>query len=182
VPDTSTPADYAARIAGILQELGIAPEVIASRGLPLQFEPAELVEVGISSNGRPFQLTSVTGAAWRAMHTAAARDGVPMALVSAYRSVERQREIVQTRLARGQSIATIMSSVAPPGYSEHHTGCAIDIGTSEEDALEEVFETTPAFAWLRLNAGEHGFVMSYPRDNAQGFVYEPWHWCFQGQP
>jgi len=180
VPEATTPADYAARIAGILQALGIASDVIAQRGLQLQREPAELADVGVSSSGRPFQLTPATCAAWRTMHAAAAGDGVTMALVSAYRSVERQREIVQTKLARGDSIADILRFVAPPGYSEHHTGRAIDVGTSEEDALEEVFETTPAFTWLRAHAGEYGFVMSYPKDNAQGFAYEPWHWCYQG--
>ena len=180
MPEAQPPADFAARIAGILAELGIAEEVIAQRGLQLQVEPAELVGVSASADDRPFQLTLATCAAWRAMQTAAMRDSVTMALVSAYRSVERQREIVQTKLARGDSIADILTFVAPPGYSEHHTGRAIDIGTSEEDALEEVFETTPAFAWLRVHAGEYGFVMSYPRDNVQGFVYEPWHWCFRG--
>lgn len=87
------------------------------------------------------------------MQAAAARDGVTMSLVSAYRSVERQREIIETKLARGDSITDILKFVAPPGYSEHHTGRAIDIGTSEDDTLEEVFETTPAFAWLRVRAG-----------------------------
>lgn len=180
MPEAQAAFDFASRIAGILQALGIPSEVIASRGLKLQVEPAELVEVGVSSNGRLFQLTEATSEAWHAMHAAAAHDGVTMALVSAYRSVERQREIVAAKLARGDSIDDILSYVAPPGYSEHHTGRAIDIGTSEEDALEEVFETTPAFAWLKAHAREHGFVMSYPRDNAQGFVYEPWHWCYQG--
>ena len=180
MPEAQTPADYAARIAGILQALGIASDVIAERGLQLQVEPAELVDVGVSSSGRLFQLTTATCAAWRAMHAAATGDGVTMALVSAYRSVERQREIVVAKFARGDSIADILTFVAPPGYSEHHTGRAIDIGTSEEDALEEVFETTPAFAWLRVHAGDYGFVMSYPKDNAQGFVYEPWHWCYRG--
>ena len=83
-----------------------------------------------------------------------AQDGVPMALVSAYRSVARQQEIIEAKLARGDSIASILVSVAPPGYSEHHTGRAVDIGTSEEDALEEEFETTPAFRWLQTHAGE----------------------------
>ncbi len=180
VPEAATPADFAARIAGILQELSIAPEVIAQRGLQLQVEPAELVDVSVSTDGYIFQLTPAARNAWRAMQAAAVRDGVTMALVSAYRSVERQREIVTTKLARGDSIAEILTFVAPPGYSEHHTGRAIDIGTSEEDALEEVFETTPAFTWLQVHAVEYGFVMSYPRDNAQGFVYEPWHWCYRG--
>lgn len=180
MPDTRAPVGYAARIAGILNALGISPDAIAARGLVLQVEPAELVDVGVSATGRPFQLTPAARDAWRAMQTAAERDGVAMALVSSYRSVDRQREIIEAKLARGNRITDILQFVAPPGYSEHHTGRAIDIGTSEDDALEEVFETTPAFAWLRVHAGDFGFVMSYPKDNAQGFVYEPWHWCHHG--
>ena len=67
---------------------------------------------------------------------------------------------------------------AAPGFSEHHSGLALDIGTQDEPPAEESFERTAAFAWLRDHAGEHGFVMSYPRDNPHGIVYEPWHWRF----
>ena len=52
--------------------------------------------------------------------------------------------------------------------------------TIDEPAAEESFEKTRAFPWLRDNAGAHGFVMSYPRDNRHGIVYEPWHWCWRG--
>ncbi|MNW15580.1 D-alanyl-D-alanine carboxypeptidase [compost metagenome] len=45
--------------------------------------------------------------------------------------------------------------------------------------LEEVFEQTPAFAWLQANADRFGFVLSFPRGNACGYLYEPWHWCYQ---
>ena len=57
-------------------------------------------------------------------------------------------------------------------------GTALDIGTPDEPPAEESFERTPAFAWLQANAGGYGFVMSYPRDNPHGIVYEPWHWRF----
>ena len=158
--------------------LGIAPELIAQRGLQLQYEPVTLVVAGTSNTGTSWELTAAACNAWQTMQRAATQDGVAMALVSAYRSVTRQREIIEAKLARGDSISCILASVAPPGYSEHHTGRAVDIGTSEEDALDEVFETTPAFAWLQTHAGEYGFVLSYPRSNRQGFVYEPWHWCW----
>ena len=58
------------------------------------------------------------------------------------------------------------------------SGRALDIGTPDEPPAEESFERTTAFAWLRDNAGAYGFVMSYPRDNPHGIVYEPWHWYF----
>ena len=68
---------------------------------------------------------------------------------------------------------------AAPGFSEHHTGRAVDIGTQDCEVLEEVFEKTSEFKWLQENAECFGFSMSYPRDNTAGFAYEPWHWCFK---
>ena len=180
MPDPISALDFEARIAGILTALGIPPELISQRGLQLQYEPTTLVVASVTNAGDAWELTPAACSAWRKMHSASAQDGVPMALVSAYRSVARQQEIIEAKLARGDSISSILASVAPPGYSEHHTGRAVDIGTSEEDALEEIFETTPAFAWLQTHAAEYGFVLTYPRNNRQGFVYEPWHWCWYG--
>ena len=116
------------------------------------------------------------------MQAAASSEGVPLALVSAFRSVDVQCSIIRKKRDSGMPIGEILQSVAPPGYSEHHTGRAIDIGTTEEDALEEVFETTLSFSWLRANAHRFGFVMSYPPGNAEGYVYEPWHWCLTADP
>lgn len=113
------------------------------------------------------------------MQARALADQIPLALVSAFRSVARQREIIVEKRAAGLGIEQILESVAPPGYSEHHTGRAIDIATSEADALDEVFETTPSFRWLEQHAASFGFTLSYPRNNPSGFVYEPWHWCYK---
>ena len=66
---------------------------------------------------------------------------------------------------------------AAPGYSQHHTGCAVDIATPGSRPLTEEFEESEAFAWLGNRAAEFGFSMTYPRDNPQGFIYEPWHWA-----
>ena len=76
-------------------------------------------------------------------------------------------------------MAEILQVNAAPGYSEHHGGEALDIGTPGEPPAEESFETTPAFAWLSQHAARHGFSLSYPRDNPHGIVYEPWHWRFR---
>ncbi len=47
-------------------------------------------------------------------------------------------------------------------------------------ALEEEFETTPAYRWLCDNAGRSGFRQSFPRNNIHGIAYEPWHWYHEG--
>ncbi len=68
--------------------------------------------------------------------------------------------------------------LAPPGFSEHHTGNAIDIGTYRIENLQEEFESTKAFNSLKENAHLFNFYMSYPKYNQYGFIYEPWHWCY----
>jgi D-alanyl-D-alanine carboxypeptidase len=71
---------------------------------------------------------------------------------------------------------------APPGYSEHHTGYAIDIGDAAAPAtnLSPKFEQTKAFKWLNANAARFSFEMSFPKNNPQGVSYEPWHWRYVG--
>jgi D-alanyl-D-alanine carboxypeptidase len=80
------------------------------------------------------------------------------------------------------SVESILCASAPPGYSEHHSGRAVDVTTEgeQERTLEEEFEQTAAFAWLSSNAGRFGYFLSFPRNNRFGYVYEPWHWCFAG--
>ena len=113
------------------------------------------------------------------MRAAAACEGVGLEAISGYRSHAYQLGIFRRKLARGLALEAILEVNAAPGYSEHHSGHALDIGAPGEPPAEESFETTPAFAWLRARAADFGFSMSYPRDNPHGIVYEPWHWCWQ---
>ncbi|GGC61064.1 M15 family metallopeptidase [Undibacterium terreum] len=162
-----------------LAQLGIGQALLDARGFIAQEEASDLQVAEIGEDGREFLLTPATTTAWHSMKIAAQQDGIVLLLVSAYRSVQRQIEIVQAKLDAGQQIADILTIVAPPGYSEHHTGRAIDIGSDEDTPeLEVEFETTAAFAWLTQHANAFGFSMSYPKGNSSGYQYEPWHWCF----
>src|SRR5688572_8751716 len=156
--------DYLARLQCILDELGVPQGLCAGRALPVQEEARELELVEVGENGREYLLVPSAAAAWRALRAAAEADGVQLKIVSAFRSVDRQAEIVREKLARGLTLAAIFSASAPPGYSEHHTGRAVDVGTPEAQPLEEDFEGTQAFRWLEANAGRFGFILSYPRD------------------
>ncbi len=166
-------------LAQSLHVLGITPAMLQVRGLQACAEATQLTVAEIGADGREFLLEPGAASAWQAMKTAAARDGVVMVLVSAFRSMGRQTEILRDKLAAGVPIEEALQWVAPPGYSEHHSGRAIDIGVPDEPALEESFETTAAFAWLQAHAAAHGFSLSYPRGNASGYGYEPWHWCYR---
>jgi D-alanyl-D-alanine carboxypeptidase len=111
------------------------------------------------------------------MKAAALDDGETLFIVSAFRSVARQAEIVRGRLRSGASIEEILAVCAAPGYSEHHTGRAVDLSTPGVPPLETSFADSSAFRWLRQNAARFVFVLSYPQDNPYGYQYEPWHWC-----
>lgn len=170
--------DYEKRVARILQELGAPPRPESARGR-IFHEAAELVSVGLDIYRREQKLTPEAAAAWQAMKAAAEGDGETLQLVSAFRSVDYQKQIIERKLSAGQSWEQILRVSALPGYSEHHTGRTIDVTTPGCKALTEEFENTSAFAWLRRLAGDFGFTMTYPRGNMFGVAYEPWHWTFQ---
>jgi D-alanyl-D-alanine carboxypeptidase len=161
------------------EELGIPADYGLAGELPGFEEASELVDAGPNLIGRKVELAPEAHAAWLDMQAAAGEAGITLLLVSGYRSWDYQARLIRKKLNSGQSIGDILRVNAAPGFSEHHTGRAIDIATPGSRPLTEEFEQTAAFAWLTAEAAAFRFRMSYPRDNPQGFVYEPWHWAFQ---
>ena len=166
-------------LSSILQELGISRAMLEVRGLSECAEPVALVEAEVGDDGRSHWLVPEAAKAWRSMKADAAKSGIALVVVSAFRSVERQAEIVGRKCARGEAIEAVLRVCAPPGYSEHHTGCAVDVAVRGEAPLQAGFALTPAFAWLEVHAADFGFYLSFPENNPQGYVFEPWHWCYR---
>jgi D-alanyl-D-alanine carboxypeptidase len=164
-------------VAEIHKILGIPPHYGRAPYRPGYTEARELVDVPVGCVGRPLRLTPVAAQAWTAMVGAARTENVALLLVSGFRSVEYQRELFEKKLAANLPIDRILAVNAAPGFSQHHTGCAADVGTPGCESLTEDFENTEAFRWLVRNAGSFGFSLSYPRGNDFGFIYEPWHWA-----
>ena len=112
----------------------------------------------------------------------AEKDGVYLVFLSGYRSIKLQKQIFYSLKSIRNQIASERARVsAPPGYSEHSTGFAIDIGDAyaRETDFEESFENTSAFKWLKNNAAKYHFRLSF--DKKQISVdYEPWHWRYEG--
>ncbi|HVZ63649.1 MAG TPA: M15 family metallopeptidase [Lacunisphaera sp.] len=160
------------------------PDHFADRAARRLQRPARrLVVIGrASDDGQILRLAPGAARAWQRMQEAAARDGVTLLPLSAHRSVARQAGIIRRKLAAGESIERILRVVAVPGCSEHHTGRALDLGSPHALRLDAKFGRTREFRWLRRHAGRYGFVLSYPRNNPQGIVYEPWHWCWHRLP
>ena len=166
------------RIRSVLEELGIPAGLISARALPIQAEARELVIAELGDNGREHLLIPAAATAWKQLAAAAHADGAHLQIASAFRSVERQADIVRRKLQAGLSIDAILLASAPPGFSEHHTGRAVDVATPDCPPFDAAFAQTEAFRWLSLHAQEFGFALSYPEGNACGYDYEPWHWCF----
>ncbi|MEO6138735.1 MAG: M15 family metallopeptidase [Luteimonas sp.] len=169
------------RLQHHLAALGLDDSYASRTGLSLVAEPVQLALAGFDRYRRALWLHPHATPAWLQMRDAALRDHVVLEAISGYRSHDYQLWIFERKRERGLGIDEILAVNAAPGYSEHHSGRAMDIGAPDEPAAEESFEHTPAFAWLVVHAGEHGFAMSYPRGNPHGIVYEPWHWCWQPQ-
>lgn len=157
-------------------ELGIPVDYGKGGNPPFFADATELVDVGPNLVGRMQQLTPLAARQWQEMVSAAAANGIPLLIVSGFRSFDYQGTLIRNKLTAGQEIAEILRVNAAPGYSQHHSGRAVDIATPGSRPLTEAFEQTQAFDWLTKNAADFGFSMSYPRANPQGFVYEPWHW------
>jgi hypothetical protein len=122
---------------------------------------AELVTV----DGRRLQASAAE--AWVAMKAAARAEGVSLVMTSAHRDLGEQQSLFRQRLGGGRSAAAIgaaLQTSAPPGYSKHHGGYALDIG--QAGGTEAGFINTRAYAWLAdydfTRAKRFGFIPSYP--------------------
>ena len=116
------------------------------------------------------------------MREEAKKDGIYLVFLSGYRSINLQNDIFYSlKSIRNQEAAERARVSAPPGYSEHSTGFAIDIGdaTQRETDFESDFENTDAFKWLIKNAAKFHFKLSFNKDNKY-IDYEPWHWRYEG--
>jgi D-alanyl-D-alanine carboxypeptidase len=149
----------------------------------LPYEAAPLYDLKPVIGNSNVKLRSAAAAKFNAMSDAALRDGIELVPLSGFRNIEDQEYLFfDVKAQRGQVASKRAEVSAPPGYSEHHTGYAIDIGDArrQETDVSESFEETETFKWLQANAAYYSFELSFPRDNHQGISYEPWHWRFVG--
>ena len=116
------------------------------------------------------------------MRKDAEKDGIYLVFLSGFRSIKLQEEIFYSlKSLRNQNAAERARVSAPPGYSEHSTGFAIDIGDANfrNTDFEVEFEDTNAFNWLKKNAAKYHFKLSFNKNN-KNIDYEPWHWRYEG--
>ncbi|PID19701.1 MULTISPECIES: M15 family metallopeptidase [unclassified Sporosarcina] len=122
--------------------------------------------------------------AYNEMEAAAVTSGINLHAFSTYRSYEYQVTLYNRYVERdGQEAADRYS--ARPGYSEHQTGLAFDIGevNHERHWASNSFGDTEAAKWLAANAHKYGFILRYPegKEEVTGYMHESWHYRYVGK-
>ena len=163
----------------IYNKLGIPLDYGEKNNLVFHNDAIDLVDVGPNIIGNRQKLTREASLHWFKLNEAAKNDQISLMIVSGFRSFDYQVNLILRKLERGITIEDILKVNAPPGFSQHHAGIAVDIATKGQAPLIEEFENTIAFKWLKNNANSYNFHMPYEKNNIYGFVYEPWHWIFK---
>lgn len=147
--------------------------------LPENFTPQDLVPIHFMYTKNPskkFYIDNETYCHFVPMFDAAAKEGLYLKIVSAYRTEDYQRGLYNSYIkSYGTSYAEKYS--AKPGYSEHQTGLAVDI-----NSVYTSFEKSKEYAWLKAHAHEYGFIERYKKgqEHITGYAYEPWHYRYVG--
>lgn len=116
---------------------------------------------------------------------ALSKEGVTIELDSVYRSVAEQQDLWD-RWTVEKGIDYVRKYVAVPGYSEHHTGLAVDICIRKDGELvyenEDMIAEREIFAKIHEKLADYGFILRYleGRDDITGYAYEPWHLRYVG--
>ena len=107
--------------------------------------------------------------------------GIRVEVLSGYRYIGTQERIWRESVAANGEAHT-KQYVAQPGYSEHHTGLALDL--SLYDAYNDKVEgdDVEAFDKLMPHLHKFGFILRYPKgkEHVTGYPYEPWHIRYVG--
>ncbi|MEP6860560.1 MAG: D-alanyl-D-alanine carboxypeptidase family protein [Deltaproteobacteria bacterium] len=97
-----------------------------------------------------------TAKAFRVMAKAASHKGVDLRIRSGFRTFKKQERLYK-EYRRGDG-----NLAAPPGYSNHESGRALDLYVTDHKA----------FDWLQDHAHTYGFHRTVPG--------EAWHWEYLG--
>ena len=139
-----------------------------------EYTPNNLIQInGLTINREAYD-------AFKLMQNDIKKENLNIRIISAYRSFHYQEQLYNNYLKK-ESQEIVDTYSARPGYSEHHTGLAIDIDNEILDFNK--FYLTKEFLWMQENAYKYGFILRYPKDkeNITGYTYEPWHYRYIGK-
>lgn len=156
----------------------VPPPWIGSRIVAPKFEYTDFRQIPVTFThmGSSIYILAAAHGPLIAMLQAAKADGIELKVESSYRSERYQKKIFKRMLEEGRTFADIVRYVAPPGYSQHVLGTAVDFFPSNWR-----FADTPEYAWLKENGGRFDFEQTYSRFNKMKMPWEAWHWNYIGK-
>lgn len=151
-----------------------------SREIPASFK------VKLASIPDGYLMDHRAAAYYNKMYADAAKEGIYLTPVSAYRTTAYQQELFDESvyeymyyydMTRAEAERKTSTEVLFPGTSEHNLGLAVDIGS-----VSGYFEDSAGYRWLLKNAHKYGFIERYTEEKQSktGIIPEPWHWRFVG--
>lgn len=160
-------------------------------GQQLPSEPTYVNKILVANKKHPLPETFAPGedktarAAFNKMAAEAKLSGFNLTAFSTYRSYDYQVTLYN-RYADRDGVEAADRYSARPGYSEHQTGLAFDIGevNHEKHWASQSFGETEAGKWLLANAHRYGFILRYPnhKEEITGYMHEAWHYRYVGTP
>ena len=169
--------DYADSV--LVKDFSIDMLINKHRNLGEDFEPDDLMDIPVEyATSDDLKCSRIAFNAYKKMSEAAKKEGYEIVINSAYRSYQDQVDISNLYLnTYGQNY--VDKYVAKPGYSEHQTGLAFDIGSRKVN----VFANSNEYTWMKDNAYKYGFIERFTKryENITGFRQEPWHYRYVGE-
>ena len=142
---------------------------------------------GTNSLGEDYLVEKKALEAFEKLRADLLEDGIDIELDSTYRTVEYQQKIWdEFTEEKGEDYAR--AYVAVPGYSEHHTGLAIDVKLIKDgtviDDNDDMIAEKEIFAQVHKRLADYGFILRFPegKDDITGYSYEPWHFRYIDSP
>jgi LAS superfamily LD-carboxypeptidase LdcB len=145
-------------------------------GLVSTYVPSNMIKA--NGCGKPLMVNEAA-LAYDLMCEAIEKDGIGLSQWTAYRSYSFQKGIYDNYL-KHYSQAYTDTFAARPGFSEHQTGLAVDVSSTNHEF--STFEDTAGYTWLKQNAYKYGFIIRYPegKEDITGYKFESWHYRFVG--
>ena len=144
------------------------------------YAPEDIVNIPIKYAYDNNRLRQIALDKYTELWQAAYDDGIKFIINSSYREYNKQLSIYEDyKNWYGEEKAN--AQAAKPGYSEHQTGLALDV-FSTDNQLTGTFKDSNGYKWLKENAYKYGFIERYPegKEYLTGYEFESWHWRYVG--
>lgn len=155
--------------------------------LPVNWEDKITLVVDKDPWGDDVVIEEETLKEFKKLQEALLEEGVDIRLDSVYRSIDDQIDL-WSYFKKEYGEDYCRQYVAAPGYSEHHTGLAVDVcmvvnGKPDNDN-DHMIANKELFAKVHALMPEYGFILRYPEgeEDITGYNYEPWHLRYVGSP